>query len=171
MRRDNGVALVVVLLAITVVLPPTLVLATLAVRWQRQAVDWRDMLEQEFAARAGFEEAINRLVAAEITVAPDEESRFRVRALDIDVRVSRDADVVLTVDGRILEGAAAAQADLTATGVDAEGRIVYRYRKLEIYLVEVFVQRRPSLRPIRLEAVVARLPSGQVETLGLKLSR
>ncbi|HXV62723.1 MAG TPA: hypothetical protein VEK15_18635, partial [Vicinamibacteria bacterium] len=87
MRRDDGVALVVVLLAITVVLPPTLVLATLAMRWQRQAVDWRDMLEQEFAARAGFEEAINRLVAGEISVAPDEESRFRAPALEIDVRL------------------------------------------------------------------------------------
>ena len=56
---------------------------------------------------------------------------------------------------------------LEQVGVDAEGRMVYTYRKLELYLVEIVLQRRPSLVPATLRAVMARLPDGSIETLGI----
>ena len=59
-----------------------------------------------------------------------------------EARISRRPDVVLTLDGRILQGSAADDVDVDRAGMDAEGRVVYRYRKLEIYLVQVDVYRR-----------------------------
>ena len=44
--NSHGAALVVVLLAIAVLLPPTLVLATLALKWQRQSLDYRDTISE-----------------------------------------------------------------------------------------------------------------------------
>ncbi len=107
-----------VLVAIIVLLPPTVLLASLALRWQRQSVDFRDGIAQELAAEGVLEEARARLSG----------SRYRSRArrrhhrscpgalarLDGRVRISRAADVVLTLDGRLLEGLAAGSADLNA---------------------------------------------------------
>ena len=50
LSREDGAALVTVLVAIIVLLPPTILLATLALRWQRQSIDYRDRIAQEFAA-------------------------------------------------------------------------------------------------------------------------
>ena len=60
---ERGAALIVVLVAIVVMLPPTLVLTSLAIRWQRQALDYRDTVAEEFVAEAGFEEARNRIAS------------------------------------------------------------------------------------------------------------
>ena len=77
----------------------------------------------------------------------------------------------LTLNGRVLSGAAAERADLEQTGTDPEGRVVYQYRKLEVYVVEVEVKTRPTLRAVKLEGVVARLPDGSLQTLGVKTTR
>jgi hypothetical protein len=87
------------------------------------------------------------------------------------VRVSRTEDVVLTLEGGLLEGIDRGRIDLERTGVDAEGRVVYRYRTLEIYVVEVDVVRRQSLPAVKLHGVLARLPDGELETLGLTVQR
>ena len=50
LSREEGAALVTVLVAIIVLLPPTIVLASLALRWQRQSIDFRDRIAQELAA-------------------------------------------------------------------------------------------------------------------------
>jgi hypothetical protein len=60
---------------------------------------------------------------------------------------------------------------LELTGVDAEGRVVYQFRKLEIYVVRVDVSRRPTLAAVRLYGIVAKLPDDTVEILGSRLSR
>jgi hypothetical protein len=171
---EEGTALVVVLMAIAVLLPPTLVLAALSLRWQQQSLDFRDRMSQELGAQAVFEEARARLLAGDLDVPVGEGRSFEPRAiagLDAVIRVSRTDDVVLTLDGRVLSDIAAGRADLEAMGVDPEGRMVYQFRKVEIYLVDVHVSRRPSLPPSRLRAVVGRLPDGSVETLGVTLSR
>jgi hypothetical protein len=171
---EEGTALVVVLMAIAILLPPTLVLAVLSLRWQQQSLDFRDRMSQELGAQAVFEEARARLLAGDLDVPEGEGRSFEPRAiagLDADVRVSRAEDVVVTLDGRVLQGIAAGRADLDAMGVDPEGRMVYQFRKIEIYLVAVHVSRRPSLAPARLYAVLGRLPDGSVETLGVTLSR
>ncbi|MGH9323411.1 MAG: hypothetical protein ACRD3V_26450 [Vicinamibacteria bacterium] len=172
--RENGAALVVVLLAIAILLPPTLVLASLAVRWQRQSIDFRDSLGEELAARGAFEQARARLSGDGLDLSPNEGTSFVPRPVEgllTSVRVSRSEDVVLTLDGRVLEGIAARSADLTLMGTDPEGRAVYQYRKVEIYLVEVNVSRRPSLAPVQLYGVLGRLPDGNLQVLGLTRKR
>lgn len=174
MSSERGVALVVVLVAIVVLLPPTILLSALAIRWQRQSIDLRDGIGEDFAAQAGFEEARNRIASATFGLAMNESTSFILEELDEltpDVRIARGEDVVLTLDGRVLSGVAAERADLEQTGTDPEGRVVYQYRKLEIYVVEVEVQRRPTLRAVKLDGVVARLPDGSLQTLGLKTTR
>ena len=142
-KSERGIALVVVLLAIVVLLPPTILLSALAIRWQRQAIDLRDGVAEEFAAQAGFEEARNRIASATFGLAPNEATSFIVEELNEltpNVRVARGEDVVLTLNGRVLSGAVAERADLEQTGTDPEGRVVYQYRKLEVYVVEVEVK-------------------------------
>jgi hypothetical protein len=174
LNREQGAALVTVLVAIVVLLPPTIILAGLALRWQRQSIDFRDQIAQELAAEGVLEQARARLSGDAIDLAPNEGASFVPRAvpgLDSKVRVSRAEDVVLTLDGRVLEGMAATSVDLEQTGIDAEGRVVYQFRKVEIYLVEVDVSRRASLPPLKLYGVLARLPDGSLQTLGLTRRR
>ncbi len=174
LRREEGSALVTVLVAIIVLLPPTIVLASLALRWQRQSIDFRDQIAQELAAEGVLEEARARLSGSGINLSPNESVTFvplDIDGLDSKVRVSRVEDVVLSLDGRLLEGLAATSVDRDATGTDPEGRVVYRFRKIEIYLVEIDVSRRASLPPVKLCGVLAKLPDGSLQTLGLTRRR
>lgn len=173
-RNERGAALVIVLVAIVVLLPVTLVLATLAIKWQRQSLDYREAISEEFAAEAGFEQARSRIAADGLELEPDQASAFVIEELPnlgVRVRVARESDIVLTQTGRILDSAAAARADLEQTGIDAEGRVVYQFRKLQIYVVRVDVSRRPTLPAVRLYGVVAKLPDDTIEVLGSRLSR
>ena len=173
-RNERGVALVLVLLAIVVLLPLTLVLSSFAIQWQRQSLDYRDMISEEFAGQSGFEEARNRVAANGLDLEPNQASTFLVEELaefGTRVRVSREADIVLSQTGHILDPLAAGDADLALTGVDAEGRVVYQFRKLEIYVVQVDVSRRPSLPAVRLRGVLAKLPENTIQTLGSQLTR
>jgi hypothetical protein len=170
LKREDGAALVTVLVATIVVLPPTIVLASLAIRWQRQSIDFRDRIAQELIAEGVLEEARARLSGSDIDLAPNEGTTFVPQGregIDASVRISRAEDVILSLDGRILEGAAATGVDLEQTGTDAEGRLVYQYRKIELYLVEIDVSQRPSLPPMKLYGVLAKLPDGSLQTLGL----
>ena len=172
--NPRGAALVVVLIAIAVLLPPTLVLATLALKWQRQSLDYRDTISEEFVAHAAFEEARNRVAADGLGLAANGGISFVVDHLGdlrASVRVAREPDIVLTLNGRVLEGAAAERADLERTGVDAEGRVVYQFKKLEIYVVQVDVSRRPTLPAVRVYGVLAKLPEDTIEILGTSLTR
>jgi len=173
-KGDRGSALVVVLIAILVMLPPTLLLASMAFRWQRHALDFRDMIDEEFVAHAGFEEARNRLAADGMGLEPNEGTSFLIRGFEghtTSARVAREEDIVISQSGLVITGIAASEADLEAAGIDAEGRFVYRYRKLEIYLVQIDVSRRPTLPAIRLYGVIARLPNNTFETLGVTVKR
>jgi hypothetical protein len=180
LEREEGTALVVVLVAIAILLPTTLVLTTLALRWQRQSIDLRDLLAEELAADGVFGEARARLASGSGTSGldiPVGESRSFVpssaslEGFGIEARISHEKDVVLTLQGQVLEGLAASRVDLEQTGTDAEGRVVYRYRKVEVYLVEVSVRRRATLAPVRLRGIVARLSDGTVQVLGVTRSR
>ena len=68
-------------------------------------------------------------------------------------------------------GPDAENADLELTGPDAEGRIVYQFKKVEIYVVRVDVSRRPTLPGVRLYGVLGKQPEGGVQVLGVKVSR
>lgn len=174
LSREEGAALVTVLVAIIVLLPPTVILAALALRWQRQSIDFRDRIAQELAAEGVLEEARARLSGSGIDLAPNEGTTFvprSIEGLDSDVRVSRTEDVVLSLDGRLLEGLAATSVDLEQTGIDAEGRVVYQFRKVEVYLVEIDASRRASLPPVKLYGILAKLPDGSLQILGLTRHR
>ena len=174
LKGEEGAAVATVLVAIIVLLPPTILLASLALRWQRQSIDFRDRISQELVAEGVLEEARARLSGDGIDLAPDEGTSFVPRStsdLETHVRVSRGSDVVLTVDGRLLEGLAAGSVDLEQTGVDAEGRVVYQFRKVEVYLVEIGVSHRASLPPLKLYGILGKLPDGTLQTLGLTRRR
>jgi len=174
LKRQDGVALVVVLMAIVILLPPTLVLATLALHWQRQSIDFRDTFSEELAARAALGESQGRLALGSIEMEPRESRSFDpqpIEGIQTHVRISRSEDVVLTAAGQILEGIDSQGLDVEQTGTDPEGRVVYQYRRLEIYLVEVDSSRRPSLAPVRLYGILARLPEGTIRVLGVSLDR
>jgi hypothetical protein len=150
------------------------VLATLALRWQRQSMDYRDTFGEELAARAALGEAQGRLSVGSVEMEPSESRSFvpqPIEGLLTAVRISRSEDVVLTASGGILEGVDANNVDLNQVLADAEGRVVYQYRRLEVYLVEVEASRRPSLAPVRLHGVLARLPDGTMQLLGVSLDR
>ena len=172
--REQGSALIVVLLAIVMLLPPTLVLATLAIRWQRQSLDYRDTIGGEFVAHAAFEQMRNRIAGQGLDLAPNEGTSFALEPMgevEASARVARVDDVIIAQDGRLIERMDDDRVDLDLTGTDAEGRVVYRYRKLELYVVQVDVTRRPTMPAIRLHGIVAKLPDGTFETLGLTLRR
>lgn len=173
-RDERGAALVVVLVAIVVLLPPTLILMRLSLRWQRQSLDFRDAIADEFHAEAGFDHARGRVADGGAGLAPGESSTFVVEeesGVVATARIERSADVVLDRAGTIYQSIDSGRIDVSAVEVDADGRFVYRFRPLEIFIVEVEVSRRPTLPATRLRGVLARLPEGRVETLGVSVSR
>jgi len=169
----RGSALIVVLLAMMVLLPLALTLLIMVNSRVRHAVDYRDLVAEEAAARAGFEEAWARLAAGAEALSPGDESSFEteLEALTVAVRISREPDALLTLDGRVLALVEAAEVDLSRASYDAEGRRVFLYRKLEIYLVEATVRSRPALPAARLLGVLARQQDGSVAPIGLTTER
>ena len=173
-QSERGSALVVVLVAIVILLPLTLLLSTVALRWQKQSLSLRDGFGGEFAARAGLEEAKNRIATDGFDLAPERETSFvvdEIGPLTVSVSVLRQPDIVLTVSGQVLEGAAARSVDVEATGTDAEGREVYRYRPLEVYMVRSEVIAGSGRRGVRLYSVIGRLPDGSIRPLGVSAKK
>jgi hypothetical protein len=175
-KDERGVALPVVLIAMLILLPLSVILAAMVLSWQKQSAEFRDLLGMEFAARAGFEEAINRLSAEGIVTAlgRGESMRFElddVGGFPVRTKISREPDVVLTLDGGVLEGLEADQADLELTALDPDMRRVRRYRLLEVYLVEVLVSARPTSAGVRLRGVLVKVDAGRVQQAGLVMDR
>jgi len=85
--------------------------------------------------------------------------------------IRRQRDAVLSLSGRVLEPSEAADADLEAIALDADGRQVRLYIKLEVYLVDVDVSARPSLIGVRLRGVLIRREDGTVSPAGLDIER
>jgi hypothetical protein len=159
-----------------ILLPLAVILATMVLSWQKQSAEFRDLLGMEFAARAGFEEAVNRLSAEGImsSLGVGESTRFLIEdvgGFPAHSTISREPDVVLTLGGRVLEGLEAEHADLDARGVDPDRRRVRQYRLLEVYLVEVLVSARPTSAGVRLRGVVIKTDDGQGQRAGLAIDR
>jgi hypothetical protein len=87
------------------------------------------------------------------------------------VRVSRQPDAILDWEGRVLDASGSASIDFGQTGTDAEGRVVHRYRRVGVYLVEVTVSARASLAGVRLRGILLRKPDGSVASVGAGLER
>ena len=171
---ERGSALVVVLLMLLVLLPLSLILARLVMQWQSRATQFTSFVEQEYAARAGFEDALRQLGMNELKLGLDESTEFQLEGFEghgARVKVSREADAVLSLEGRILEGVEATKADLDQIGVDPDLRRVYKFRKLQVCRVEVIVPGPRSFAGVRLWGVVVRAPNGPWQRAGLRIDR
>lgn len=171
---ERGSALVVVLLMLLLILPLSLILGRLVMQWQSRAAQFRSFAEQEYTARAGFEDALRRLGLNEVKLDPDESTEFPLEGFeppDVRVKVSREADAVVSLEGRVLEGIEATRADLEQIGVDPDLRRVYKFRKLEVCRVEVIVPGPRSFAGVRLWGVVVRAPNGPWQRAGLRIDR
>jgi hypothetical protein len=84
----------------------------------------------------------------------------------VRVRVSRQTDAVLSLEGRLLTPDEAAKVDADALGIDGLGNVVHQYRRLEIYLVEAESPARRPFGAVRLLAAVARLDTGRSAASG-----
>jgi hypothetical protein len=170
--EERGSALVVVLLMLLLVLPLSLILGRLVIQWQRGATQFTSFAVQEYVARAGFEDALKRLGMNELRF--EFSTEFQLEGFEghgARVKVIREADAVLSLEGRILEGIEATKADLDQIGVDPDLRRVYKFRKLEVCRVEVIVPGPRSLAGVRLWGVVVRAPDGPWQRAGLRIDR
>jgi hypothetical protein len=173
-RREEGSALAVVLVALMVLLPLTLILSGMVVRWQKQAAEFRDLLAMEYAARAGLEEVANRIRAGSIDIQPDKTTDLELTDLGdygARVRVSRTQDTVLAMSGEFLDEAEATEVDLSQTATDPDMRKVRLYRRLEVFLVEVRVSVRPGLAGIKLWGTLIRSDDGKLRQAGIQVRR
>ncbi|HEX9723857.1 MAG TPA: hypothetical protein VGC53_06200 [Vicinamibacteria bacterium] len=174
MQGERGSALVVVLLMLLLLLPVTLILARFVMHWQGGAALFHRMTGMEYAARAGFEEAGNRLAIEQIRLDLNGSMAFEVRGLEghtARVRVGRQPDAVISLDGRVLDALEAAAADLTQVGLDPDMRRVRLFQKLEVCLVEVTVAGPGSLAGVRLWGVLVRDRGGTWRRAGLRMDR
>ena len=169
---ERGSTLVVVMLMLLLVLPLSLILGRLVMQWQRGAAQFTSFAEREYAARAGFEDALKRLGLNELDF--DYSTEFQLEGIGghrARVTVIREADAVLSLEGRVLEGIEATKADLDQIGLDPDLRRVYQFRKLEVCRVEVIVPGPRSFAGVRLWGVVVRAPNGPWQRAGLRIDR
>lgn len=169
---ERGSALVVVLMALVVMLPLALLLMTTAFRAQRQAQSMRDLTALDYAVRAGFADAHLRLAERRIDLAPRSASSYQTVVDDVTVRVrvERQQDAVLSLDGRVLTGSDADEADVDAKGFDPTMRPVHQFQRLEVFLVESRADQ-SGLPTVRLSAVLVRAGSGPLQQAGLVVER
>lgn len=174
MGSERGSTLVVVLLMLLLLLPLTLILGRLVMQWQGGAAQFYRMVELEYAARAGFEEAVARLGSGRMELGRDRGSEFDVEEIEgprTHVRVSRQPDAVISLEGRVLGELEAAGTDLTQIGLDPDMRRVRQFQELEVCLVEVTVDG-PGSRPgVRLWGVLIRAVGGTWRRAGLRIDR
>ena len=174
MREEKGSALVIVLVALLILTPLMLILSAMVIKWQRQAVELRDLVGMEYAARAGFVSAANQLYIGHIDTQMGGTTSLELTGLEdfaTKAQIVRDPDVVLTLDGQVLEGLDASRVDLEQTAIDPDLRRVRRFRRLEVYLVDVLVTQRPSIPGVRLQGILIRTDDGEVRQIGIRIDR
>ena len=174
MREEKGSALVIVLVALLILTPLMLILSAMVVRWQQQAAELRDLVGMEYAARAAFVSAANQLYIGNIETQVGATTPLELAGLGdfaTKAQISRDPDVVLTLDGTVLEGIDTRRVDLEQTAIDPDLRRVRRFRRLEVYLVDVLVTRRPSIPDVRLQGILIRTDDGELRQVGIRIDR
>lgn len=173
--KERGAALLLVLIALAALMPLALLLSDFAWRRQRQVNARQQNLGGQAAARGGLDLAMARLHEGRIALrGPDQSEQFELEEPEgrpVRVRVSRQSDAVLSLEGRVLTPEEAAGVDVDQLGIDGLGRQVRQYRRLEIYLVEAESPARSPFGAVRLLAAVARLDTGEVLCVGLRYDR
>jgi hypothetical protein len=172
---ERGAALLVVLIALAALMPLALLLSDFASRRQRQVTGYRFNLAGQAAVRGALDLAVGRLEEGRIAlVGPDQSAQFELEEpanRPVTVRVRRQGDAVLTLEGDVLDAEDAAGLDLDSVALDGLGGLVRRYRRLEVYLVEAEAPARYPYAAVRLLAVVARPETEPFVVLGLRYDR
>jgi hypothetical protein len=173
--QERGAALLLVLIALVALMPMALFLSDFAWRRQRQVNTRTQNVGGQAAVRGALELAMARIQSGRIhLLGPDQSERFELEepaVRPVRVRVSRQDDAVLALEGRVLTPEEAAQVDADELGIDGLGRVVRQYRRLEVYLVEAESPARHPFGAVRLLAAVARLDTGEVVCVGVRYDR
>ena len=173
--KERGAALLLVLIALAGLMPLALLLSDFAWRRQRQVNARQQNMGGQAAVRGALDLTMARLQAGNIVlVGPDQSARFELDEPEgraVRVRVSREGDAILSLEGRVLTPQEAADLDLDQLGIDGLGRVVRQYRRLEVYLVEAESPARSPFGAVRLLAAVTRQDTGEITCIGLRYDR
>ena len=172
---ERGAALILVMIALAALMPLALLLSDFAWRRQQQVNARQQDLAGQAATRGALDLAMGRIQSGGLVLrGPDQSERFELEEPEgrpVRVRVSRETDAVLSVDGRLLAPEDAAMADVDQLGIDIFGNQVREYRRLEIYIVEAESPARRPFGAVRLLATVVRLDTGETSCIGLRYDR
>jgi hypothetical protein len=173
--RERGAALLIVMITLAALMPLALLLSDFVWRRQRQVNARQQDLGGEAAVRGALDLSMARLQSGRLSLrGPDQSERFELEEPEsrpVRVRISRQSDAVLSLEGRLLTPEEAAMVDVDALGIDGFGNVVHEYRRLEIYLVEAESPARRPFGAVRLLAAVARLDTGEIYCLGMRYDR
>ena len=134
-RGERGASLIVVLVALAALTPLALILSDLVLMRQRQVGGHQQNVGGQAATRGGLDLAMMRLRSRQIALDWAQSAEFELdegpRA--VRVRVTREADVVLGLDGSVIDPEDAADLDLERLAIDPTSGAVRQYRRLEVY--------------------------------------
>jgi hypothetical protein len=170
---ERGASLILVLVALAALTPLAMMLADLVSMRQRQVTSFQQNLGGQAAVKTGLDLAVTRLQSRQITLVPGESAGFEVKLVPrpVRVRVVRQADTILALDGSVIDAQDAADLDLEGLVIDAvSGGAVRRYRRFDVYLVEAECSARYPFAAVRLLAAVARLDRG-ITCIGVRYDR
>jgi len=173
--KERGAALLLVLIALVGLMPMALFLSDFAWRRQRQVNAMTQNVGGQAAVRGALDLVMARIQSGRLhLVGPDQSERFELdepEGRPVRVRVSRQDDAVLGLEGRVLAPEEVAQVDADQLGIDGLGRVVRQYRRLEVYLVDAESPARHPFGAVRLLAAVVRLDTGEVVCVGVRYDR
>jgi hypothetical protein len=166
------VALILVLVALAAVTPLALMLSDFVLTRQRQVAGLQQSLGSQAAVRGALDLAMTRLQSGEIALDPGQTVPFDLEQerRTVRVRVSRDPDAILALDGRVIDPEEAENIDPDQLVIDPVRGPVREYRKIEVYRVEAEVAARYPFAAVRLLAAVVRLDEGVI-SLGVRYDR
>jgi hypothetical protein len=175
--KERGAALLLVLIALAGLMPLALLLSDFVWRRQRQVNARQQNMGGQAAVRGALDLAMARLQSGRLVlVGPEPSAQFELDEPEgraVRVRVSRESDAILSLEGRVLtpEEATELEVDLDQLGIDGLGRVVRQYRRLEVYLVEAESPARSPFGAVRLLAAVTKLDTGEITCIGLRYDR
>jgi len=171
-RDQRGASLIMVLIALAALTPLALALSDLVMMRQRQATGHRQNIGGQALVRGGLDLALARLESKQIALGPGQRAEFDLgeSPRPVNVRVVRDDDTVLALDGSVIAIEDAGELDLEGLAIDPVRGAVRKYRRIEVYSVEAESPARYPFAAVRLLAVVGRLDE-RVFCLGVRYDR
>jgi hypothetical protein len=169
--RERGAALLVVVLCLAALLPLALGLSSLVLRRQHQVGRWQGESAGRLAVQGAYQVVWARIEARTLSLRPGETRVLRLSEVGptgVTVRIRRQPDVGIGLDGRVVPASAA---DLEQRVVDAEGRVFCPWRLLEVYQVEAEAGGTAAGPDVRLLGGLARLDDGRTLSLGQRYDR